>query len=64
MELPIQKEWPEMGNGISEAHKELHQVRNQIFHIGDQLPSSVSKANSGAVLGRRELEDRCHFRAW
>ena len=60
----IQKEWPEMGNGNNEAHKELHCIRNQNFCIGDQPPFSVSKANSSAVLGRRESEDRCHFRAW
>jgi len=61
---PIWKEWPEMGDGNHEAHKELHHIRNQIFCIGDQLPFSVSKANSGTVLGKRELEDRCHFSAW
>jgi len=60
---PIQKEWPEMGNGNHEAHKELHCIRNQIFHIGDQLLFSVSKLNSSAVLDKRELEDRCHFSA-
>jgi len=43
---------------------ELHWVRNHIFHIGHQEPSSVSKVNNGVESGTRELENRCHLRAW
>ena len=59
----IQKEWPNTGDRNWEVHRELHQVKNHVFCIGDQLPSRVLKANSGVASGRVELVDRCDFRA-